>query len=234
MATLGDSVNRYLQSLVDISVYVYNESQWGLVDLGLGRSLQPRSPKPWRQMSRPWRRQTATFHWYWVFFLLLILVTKKTHFFLKKSSTTFCKNRFTIQNLVRFEWWTKNVFSGLQVWPVEKNTQYKPTWCYVHQSWRKLSFKHKTWFFEFSDGKWHISERCSKLGQIIPEQASQWLIHQLNTMPSHYKLTKVRLRVQKGRYSREDWLWREIARKLDERQAFFGVLPFFLGIFLNS
>ena len=161
MATLGDSVYRYLQSLVDISVYVYNESQWGLVDLGLGRSLQPRSPKPWRRISRPWRRQTATFRW-------------------------------------------------------------------LYQSWRKLSFKQKTRFLKFSDGKWHISEKCLKHCQIISKQASQWFIFQLNTMPSHYKLAKVRLTVQKRSLVswKHSW-WRKTARKFEEKQAFFGVLPFF-------
>ena len=106
---------------------------------------------------------------------------------------------------------------------------YKPTWWYVHTSWRKLSFKPKTWFLKFSDGKWHISEKCLKLGQIIPEQASQWLIFQLNTMPSHYKLTKVRLTVKKrSLLSWEHRWWRKTARKFEEKQAFFRALPFFL------
>ena len=95
---------------------------------------------------------------------------------------------------------------------------YKSTWCYVHQSWRKLSFKPKTWFFNFSDGKWYISKKCSKLGQIIPKQAYQWLIFQLDTMPSHCKINKGRLTVQtKSLLSRELSWWRKTAKKFAEK-----------------
>ena len=105
---------------------------------------------------------------------------------------------------------------------------YKSSWCYGHKNWRKLSFKPNTWFFNFSDGKWQISEKCLKLGHIIPEQASQWLIFQLNTMPSQYKHTKVRMTVKKrALLSWEHRWWRKTARRFEEKQAFFWVLPFF-------
>ena len=93
---------------------------------------------------------------------------------------------------------------------------------------KKIEFEAPNQILKFYDGKWHISEKCLKHCQIISKQASQWFIFQLNTMPSHYKLAKVRLTVQKRSLVswKHSW-WRKTAKKFEEKQAFFGVLPFF-------